>query len=83
MRAANGINLAFLNSAQQLYLCVQRQFADLVKEQRAAMRFFKLADALGDGASECPFFVAEENALDQVFGQCTAVNGDKWATCAG
>ena len=35
LAAANGFDRAFLQRAQQFDLCCQRQFADLVEEQRA------------------------------------------------
>ena len=62
------IDLAVLQRAQQLHLRVERQLADLVEEQRAAVRFLELADALVDGAGERALLVPEQDALDQVLG---------------
>ena len=44
LAAADRIDLALLDRAQQLHLRVQRQLADLVEEQRAAMGLHELAD---------------------------------------
>jgi hypothetical protein len=44
--AADRIDLAVLHGAQQLDLHVERQVADLVEEQRAAMRLDELAGVL-------------------------------------
>ena len=48
MLAADGIDLAVLQGAQQLHLGVERQFADLVEEQRAAIGFQEFADVFLD-----------------------------------
>jgi hypothetical protein len=44
--------LSFLDHAQDLRLCPRRELADLVEEQRAAMRLFEDTGAIGDGARE-------------------------------
>ena len=46
LRAADAADLALLERAQQLRLQLERQLADLVEEQRAAVRLFEAADAL-------------------------------------
>ena len=74
---ADRIDLAFLQRAQQLHLRVERQLADLVEEQRAAVGFLELADALVDGAGERALLVAEQDALDEVLGDGAAVDGDE------
>ena len=74
---ADRIDLALLQRAQQLDLGVERQLADLVEEQRAAVGFLELADALVDGAGERALLVAEQDALDQVLGDGAAVDGDE------
>ena len=74
---ADGIDLALLQRAQQLDLRVERQLADLVEEQRAAVGLLELADAPVDGAGERALLVAEQDALDQVLGDGAAVDGDE------
>ncbi len=74
---ADRIDLAFLQRAQQLDLGVERQLADLVEEQRAAVGLLELADALVDGAGERALLVAEQDALDQVLGDRAAVDDDE------
>ena len=71
---ADRIDLAVLQRAQQLDLRLERQLADLVEEQRAAVGLLELADALVDGAGEGALLVAEQDALDQVLGDGAAVD---------
>ena len=59
--AADRIDLAILHGAQQLDLHVERQVADLVEEQRAAMRLDELAGVLLGGAGEGALLVAEQD----------------------
>ncbi len=59
--AADRVDLALLDRAQQLDLRVQRQFADLVEEQRAAMRLHELADMALGRAGERALLVAEQD----------------------
>ena len=72
---ADGVNLALLQGAQQFDLHVQRQFADLVEEQGAAVGFLEFAEVFVVGAGEGPLFMAEQDRLDQVGGQGAAVDG--------
>ena len=66
LRAADRLDLALLQRAQQLDLRGRRQFADLVEEQRAAVGLDELAGVLVGGAGEGAFLVAEQNRLDQI-----------------
>ena len=54
LRAADPLDLAFLNRAQQLGLQVEPQIADLVEEQRAVRRELELAELLPVRAGERP-----------------------------
>jgi hypothetical protein len=67
-RAADALELALLQHAQQLGLQVERHLADLVEEQRAAVGELERAGARGDGAGERALLVAEQLALEQVLG---------------
>src|SRR5690349_1128921 len=69
--------LALLQNPEELGLQARREFAYLIEEEGATVRHFHLAFLLGDGASKCPFFVSEQFALQQTFGDCSAVNGHK------
>jgi hypothetical protein len=53
--AAQALELLLLQDAQELGLEFERDVADLVEEDRAAVRQFEAAEALGDGAGEGPF----------------------------
>ena len=77
MLAADRIDLAVLQGAQQLHLGVERQLADLVEEQRALIGFDEFADALLDGAGEGALLVAEQDALDQILRDGAAIDGDE------
>ena len=71
-------HLALLQHAQQPRLQVERHVADLVEEQRAAVRLQDLAArALAAGAGEGARLVPEQFALDQRLGDRRAVDGDK------
>ena len=77
--AAHPLDLAFLDRAQQLGLQVELEVADLVEEERAAVRQLELADLLAHGAGEGAFFVAEECALDQLARNGGDIHGDERA----
>ena len=77
MRAADALDLALLDRAQQLRLQVVAQVADLVEEQRAARGQLELAELLADGAGERALLVAEQRALDQLAGNRREVDGDE------
>ena len=74
---AHAADLAALEHAQQLGLHGSGQFADFVQEQRAAVGDLEQADPVIVGAGEGAFAVAEQLALDQVFGQRAAIDGDE------
>ncbi len=60
---ADAVDLALLERAQQLRLQPRMHLADLVEQQRAAVRLLELADAAGDGAGEGALLVAEQLAF--------------------
>ena len=64
-RAADALELLLLEDAQQLRLQLERDVADLVEEERAAVRQLEAPDPLRDGAGERAALVAEELALEQ------------------
>ena len=76
-RAADPIELALLEDAEQLDLSLERQFADLVEEESAAVGQFEAADSPRDGAGEGSLLVAEQLALDEPDGQGGAVDLDQ------
>ena len=69
--------LAALEEAQQRHLHVVRQLADLVEEQRAAMRGLDQADALGVRAGERALAVAEQLRQREVGAQRAAIDREK------
>ena len=81
---ADALDHALLQEAQQLRLQGHRKIADLVQEQRAAIRGLDLADRALDGARIGALLVAEELALEQRFRDRRAIDGHKPAgTVAG
>ena len=76
-RAADALEALLLERAQDLGLQRQRQVADLVEEQRAAMRQLELARLARDRAGERALLVAEELGLEQRLGNRGAVDGDE------
>ena len=64
----------FLDRAQQLRLHRQRQVADLVEEERAAVGRLEEAFAVVVGAGERALAVAEELGLEQLLGNRAAVD---------
>ena len=67
-RAADPLELALLEDAQQLRLDRERQLADLVEEQRAAVGPLEAARPLAVGAGEGAALVAEQLGLEQRLG---------------
>src|SRR5437660_4848564 len=65
LRTADPLELLLLQDAQQLRLELERDLADLVEEQRAAVGHLEAADLLGDGAGEGAPLVPEELALEE------------------
>ena len=68
-----------LERAQQLGLELERQLADLVEEQGAAVGLLERAGARAIGAGEGALFVAEQLRLDQRRRQRAAVDDDEGA----
>src|SRR5690348_11055411 len=77
LRAADALEAAFLENAQQLALDRKRQFADFVEKNRAAMGEFEFADFTRSRAGVCATFVAEKFIFDEAFGNGGAIQGDE------
>src|SRR5690606_3264744 len=70
-------HLAFLENPQQLCLKVQVHFADLVKKNGSALRFFKFSDTTCCSPCKSSFLVAEKLAFYECIGYGGNVYGDK------
>ena len=81
--AADRAHRALLQRAQQLGLELQRQLADLVEEERAALGLAEQAGARGLRVGERAADVAEELAVEEVLGQRGAVDRDERALARG
>ena len=75
--AADALDLALLQRAQQLRLQLQRQLADLVEEQRAAVGDLELAGPIALRAGERARHVPEQLALGDADRQRGAVDVDE------
>ncbi len=67
----------FLQDAQKFCLQIKRDIANFVQEKRSVVGCLEAAHALRDGAGKGAFFVTEEFALQQTFGNCCAVQADE------
>src|SRR5262245_17806710 len=76
-RAADALELALLQHAQELGLDLRGQLAYLVEEQRAAVGELEAAAPLLDGAGEGAFLVAEELAFHELARERRAVDLDE------
>jgi hypothetical protein len=63
---ANPFKLALLQNAEQFGLQLQRNFGDLIEEQRAAVSELKPAHAVASRARERTFRVTEELAFEEL-----------------
>src|SRR5262249_16057199 len=76
--ATDAINDALLKRAQQLGLQPHIHLGNLVEQQRAPVRLFKLADTAGERSGEGAFFVSEQFLFEQIFGDFRAVYRNEW-----
>src|SRR6185312_16751986 len=77
LAAADPVDLALLDGAQQLRLEAGVHLAHLVEQQRPAIRLLELADAPRDGAGEGAFLMAEELRFQKIFRDRRAVDRDE------
>src|ERR1035437_6764232 len=75
--AADALEGAALQHAQNFRLRSGRHVADFVQTNRAVDGFLEFADALHCGAGERAAFMAEEFALEQLFGNRGAIDRKK------
>ena len=75
-RVADTFDFLLLQHAQQLGLHGQRDFADFIEEEGAAIGEFEASRLVAQRAGECAFHVAEKLALKQRFGHGAAVHGN-------
>ena len=76
-RAAEALELALLEHAEQLGLHRRRHLADLVEEQHAAAGLLDPSRLRRDRAGERAALVAEQLRLEQLVGKRRAVDGDE------
>jgi len=66
--AAEPLEFLLLEDAEELRLELERDVADLVEEERPAVRQLEASDSLRDRARESATLVAEELALEEAGG---------------
>src|SRR5262245_43416343 len=76
-RAAKPPKLLVLEELEQLSLEIDRQIADLVQEDRAAVRELDPSFLGGDRSAEAAAFPPEERALQGLRREADAVDGDE------
>src|SRR5262245_49391884 len=81
-RPAHALEGALLKHAQELGLQVERQIADFVKEDCAAVGQLEPSSAPPDRVGECSLLVTEEFALDQSRRDRAAIDLDERAVLA-
>ena len=77
--AADAVDLALLDRAQELGLQARLHLADLVQEQRAATGLLEPPDPPRHGAGERALLVAEQLGFEQMVGDRGAVDRDERA----
>ena len=80
--AADALERAVLEHAQQPHLRVGRQLADLVEEERSAVGALEPALPLADRAGEAAALVTEELGIDQSGRDRAAVHAQEGAARA-
>jgi hypothetical protein len=80
--AADALDFAFLQNAQQLGLQADIHLADFIEQQGAALGLFELSWPCFMGAGEGAFFVAEQQCLQHVLRNRRTVDRDKRAIAA-
>ncbi len=80
--AADALEEAGIEGAQDFDLGVGVDLADLIEEKRAAVGLLETARAPLGRPGECSFFVAEEFALEQLRGERGAMDGDEFCLVA-
>jgi hypothetical protein len=81
--AADPVELAVGQDAQQAGLEFRRHVADFVEKQRAAVGLLEAPPARGGGAGEGAALVAEQFGFEQVLGDGGRVEGDEGLVRAG
>ena len=75
--AADALNFAFFEHAQQLRLHVQRHVADFVQKNRSLIGLLKLADVASGRAGERALLMSEKFRLDQLRRHGRAIQSDE------
>ena len=73
--AADALDLAGLERAEQFDLGVERQLADLVEEDGRAVGILEAADMAVEGAGEGALLMAEQDRFDEIGGDGAAIDG--------
>ena len=81
--AADALDFAFFQHAQQFRLHRERHVANFVEEQRAVMGLLEFSDVARGRAGERAFFVAEQLRFHQLGGNRGAIQRDKGSARRG
>src|SRR5437868_6656784 len=75
--AADRLDFAGLEDAEQFYLRIERQFAHFIEKERAAIGILKLADMAIERAGEGTLFMTEQFGFDEVDRNRPAIDRDE------
>src|SRR5689334_17607255 len=81
--AAEALELAFLEDAEEFGLEFEGEVADFVEKEGAALGLFEAAGAVLHGSCVCAADVAEQLGFEKAIGQGVAVDGDERVVAAG
>jgi len=73
--SSHALEFMLLEHPQQCHLCIGRQLADLVQEDRSAVCQFEPTEPPLDGTGERPLLMTEEFRGDQVSRNRRAIHG--------
>src|ERR1700721_569707 len=81
-RSTETLEFFFLKNPEEFHLRGSRHVADFVQEERAFVGKFEFSGFGRRSARKRPLLVTEKFALEQILGNCGAVNLDVRAACA-
>jgi hypothetical protein len=76
LRAAEALEFLLLQNAQELYLKLQRNFADFVEKEGSLIREFEAPELAGNRPCESAPFVAEKLALEESMRNSSTIEFD-------
>lgn len=76
-RTSDTLDFSKLENTQKVHLEFERHVSDFVEHDRPVIRCLNMPDLARMSPCKRPFLIAEQLGLDQVGGNCSAVEGDE------